>query len=121
MSGDGVYGFATPFATLMPFNGWADQFLTTPNDGLRDFFITAAKSWAGINWFVRYDRFSSDHGGYDYGSEWGVSAAKKVNKDLTVLAKYAAYDGDANSTNVARNLTLSRDLSKFWLQADFQF
>lgn len=116
-----MYGFATPFATLHAFNGWADQFLTTPNDGLRDFFITAAKSWAGINWFVRYDRFSSDHGGYDYGSEWGVSAAKKVNKNLTVLAKYAAYDGDANSTNVARNLTLSRDLSKFWLQADFQF
>lgn len=121
LSGDGVYGFATPFATLHAFNGWTDQFLTTPNDGLRDFFITASKSWAGINWFVRYDSFSSDNGGYDYGSEWGFSAAKKVNKNLAVLAKYAAYDGDANSTNVARNLTLSRDLNKFWLQADFQF
>lgn len=121
LSGDGVYGFATPFATGHAFNGWSDQFLTTPVDGLQDIFVTLEKSWKGINWLLRYDRFSSDRGSYDYGSEWGVSAAKKVNKNLTLLAKYAAYNGDTNSTNVARNLALSRDLSKFWLQADFQF
>lgn len=121
LSGDGVYGFATPFATLHAFNGWADQFLATPRDGLQDVFITLAKSWGGINWFLRYDQFSSDHDGYDYGSEWDFSAAKKLNKNLTVLVKYATYDGDANATNLARNPTLALDIDKFWLQADFQF
>lgn len=121
LGGDGVYGFATPLATLHAFNGWADQFLTTPKDGLRDAFITAATPWAGINWLARYDRYSSDSGGYNYGSELGLSASKKMNKNLTLLAKYANYSGDTNATNVTRNLTLSRDLSKFWLQADFQF
>ncbi|MEO6697347.1 MAG: alginate export family protein [Gammaproteobacteria bacterium] len=121
LSGDGVYGFATPLATLHAFNGWSDQFLTTPKDGLQDIFVTLAKSWKGINWFLRYDRFSSDNGGYDYGSEWGVSAARKMNKNLTLSAKYATYSGDTNTTNVARNLTLARDLEKVWLQADFQF
>ncbi len=121
LSGDGVYGFATPLATLHAFNGWSDQFLTTPKDGLQDVFVTLEKSWKGINWLLRYDRFSSDNGSYDYGSEWGVSAARKMNKNLTLLVKYAAYSGDANTTNVARNLALSRDLEKIWLQADFQF
>ncbi len=121
LSGDGVYGFATPFATLHAFNGWTDQFLTTPKDGLRDIFVTLAKSWSGINWFLRYDRYSSDNGGYDYGSEWGLSAARKMNKNLTLLVKYAAYSGDANVTNLARNPALARDIEKLWLQADFQF
>lgn len=121
LSGDGVYGFATPLATLHAFNGWADQFLTTPKDGLRDVFVTVAKSWAGINWFLRYDSFSSDHNGYDYGSEWDLSASKKLNKNLTVLVKYAAYSGDANTLNLTRNPVLANDLDKFWLQADFQF
>lgn len=121
LSGDGVYGFATPLATLHAFNGWADQFLTTPKDGLRDVFVTASKSWAGINWLLRYDSFSSDHDGYDYGNEWGLSASKKLNKNLTVLAKYAAYSGAANTINLTRNPVLAGDLDKFWLQADFQF
>lgn len=121
LSGNGVYGFATPLATLHAFNGWADQFLTTPKDGLRDVFVTASKSWAGINWLLRYDSFSSDHDGYDYGSEWNFSAAKKLNKNITVVLKYAAYSGDANTINLTRNPALAGDLDKFWLQADFQF
>ncbi len=126
LSGNGVYSFATPLATLHAFNGWSDQFLATPRDGLQDIFVTLEKSWKDINWFLRYDRFSSDNLSYDYGSEWGVSASKKMNKNLTLLVKYAAYSGDANSTNLARNATaarlpLTRDLEKVWLQADFQF
>ena len=39
----------------------------------------------------------------------------------TVLLKYAAYSGDANTINLARNPVLASDLDKFWLQADFQF
>ena len=33
-SDDGAYGFQTPLATKHAFNGWADKFLKTPNDGL---------------------------------------------------------------------------------------
>lgn len=121
LSGDGVYGFATPLATLHAFNGWADQFLVTPKDGLRDLFVTVAKSWVGINWFLRYDNFSSDRDGYNYGSEWDFSAAKKLNKNLTMLLKYATYNGDANTTNLTLNPLLAQNLDKLWLQADFQF
>ena len=48
---------------------------------------------------------------------------EKLGKILTLTAKYAAYAGDANAQNVARNApaALARDIDKFWLQADVQF
>ena len=36
LEGDGVRGFSTPLATLHAFQGWADVFLSTPADGVRD-------------------------------------------------------------------------------------
>ena len=45
-SHDGVYGFQTPLATKHPFQGWADQFLLTPREGIRDTFqVDASKLW----------------------------------------------------------------------------
>ena len=38
-SDNGNYGFSTPLATLHAFNGWADQFLNTPAQGLEDLYI----------------------------------------------------------------------------------
>jgi hypothetical protein len=34
------YAFATPFATLHKFNGWSDQSLGTPSQGLVDVIFT---------------------------------------------------------------------------------
>ena len=36
LGGNGRHAFQTPLATLHAFNGWADKFLVTPNDGLQD-------------------------------------------------------------------------------------
>ena len=45
-SNDGKYGFQTPLATLHLFQGWADQFTTTPKEGIRDTYLSAgAKVW----------------------------------------------------------------------------
>lgn len=123
LSGDGVYGFATPLATLHAFNGWADKFLVTPRDGLKDMFLSASTILAGVNLTAMYHKYTSDNLGYDYGSEWNFQAAKKINKSLVLTAKYAAYSGDKNTDNLARNVpaALARDLDKFWLMADVQF
>jgi len=50
-------------------------------------------------------------------------ASKKIKKNLTLTAKYASYNGDVNTLNVARNAppALARDFDKFWLQAELQF
>lgn len=121
LSGDGVYGFATPLATLHAFNGWADVFLNTPRDGLKDIFISAGKTLSGVNLTAMYHDFSSDNLGYDYGTEWNLQATKKINKSLALTLKYAAYSGAKNAANVTRNPVLARDVDKLWLQADFQF
>jgi hypothetical protein len=123
LSGDGRYGFATPLATLHAFNGWADKFLTTPADGLKDVFVSVGTTLGGVNLLAVYHDFKSDHLGFDYGTEVDLLASKKVNKWLTLLAKYANYDGDTNGTNAARNVAqgLSKDLEKVWLQAEVSF
>ena len=123
LGGDGVYGFATPLATLHAFNGWADKFLTTPKDGIRDAFVSVGGAVLGTNLLAVYHLYSSDNLSYQYGTEWDAQASKKLGKLLTLTAKYAAYNGDDNTQNVARNTSaaLARDIDKFWLQAEVQF
>lgn len=123
LSGDGVYGFATPLATLHAFNGWADKFLNTPRDGIRDAFVSVGGSAWGTQLMAIYHDYSSDNLSYRYGSEWNLVASKKIKKYLTLTAKYATYNGDVNTSNVARNApaALSKDVDKFWLQAELQF
>jgi hypothetical protein len=121
LGGDGVYGFSTPLATLHAFNGWADKFLVTPADGIEDIFLTVGKTVYDVALAVQYHTFASDNLGYDYGTEWDLSAGKKINKSFSVLLKYATYSGDGNATVVARNLALSQDVDKLWLQADVTF
>jgi hypothetical protein len=124
LSGDGVYGFATPFATLHAFNGWADRFLSTPRDGLADTSASIEGALFGVNWLLAYRDYESDNLGYDFGNEWNLLLAKKVMKNLTLSVKYAAYEGDKNTTNVARNAppaALAFDVDKLWLSGEFTF
>lgn len=121
LSGNGIYGFQTPLATLHAFNGWADRFLTTPADGLEDLFLTAGTALWGFNLGVQYHQYKSDNLGYRYGDEWGVSVARKLTGNVTALLKYADYRGAEGATLTARNPALAQDVQKVWLQADFQY
>lgn len=121
LSGNGIYSFQTPLATLHAFNGWADRFLTTPADGLEDLFLTAGTALSGFNLGVQYHQYKSDNLGYRYGDEWGVSVARKLTGNITALLKYADYRGADGATLTARNPALAQDVQKVWLQADFQY
>ena len=125
LGGNGIYGFATPLATLHAFNGWADKFLNTPRDGIRNAFVSVGGTAWGTNLLAVYHDYSSDNLSYRYGSEWNLQASKKIKKYLTLTAKYAAYNGNANATNVTRNGSAAtapaRDIDKLWLQAEFKF
>ncbi|MEK7734810.1 MAG: hypothetical protein AAB329_05155, partial [Pseudomonadota bacterium] len=68
-----------------------------------------------------YRDYSSDNLGYAYGQETDLLATWKAAKNFTLLAKVARYRGDTNATNVTRNLALSQDVTKYWLQASYQF
>jgi hypothetical protein len=114
-SDHGVAAFQTPLATLHAFNGWADLFLTTPANGLRDYYGGVSKTFAvdalpGLKADLTYHEFDADFGGGDYGSEWDASIGFKLGP-VGLLAKYANYAASGFAV----------DTEKFWLQAELAF
>ncbi|PCI71573.1 MAG: hypothetical protein COB26_01125 [Piscirickettsiaceae bacterium] len=106
--------FQTPLGTNHAFNGWADQFLATPADGLEDTFLTISTHVAGVKLMAVYHDFEAENSGTDYGDEIDLLAVKKFNKHYKVLVKYAAYDrGDSISGKA--------DKDKFWIQGELSF
>lgn len=109
--------FVTILGTNHAYQGWADQFLVTPGDGLKDIYITAVAKAYGVKFVTAYHHFSSDKGSYDYGTEFNLQATKKVAKNYTVGLKYADFNADSNSMNTAA----TNDVTKLWafVQAKF--
>ncbi|MCB1583051.1 MAG: alginate export family protein [Xanthomonadales bacterium] len=103
--------FRTPLATLHAFNGWADQFLTTPGAGLEDTFVGAKGGINGFNWLVKYHQFDAESGSGDFGNELDFSLSKKLSKNFSALVKAAQYDAE----------DINADTNKYWvmLSADF--
>jgi hypothetical protein len=105
--------FDTPLGTNFAFQGWADQFLVTPNDGIRDIFATVTTSLdrGDVLLTGMYHNFYDDTGNINYGKEWDFLAVKKFGKHYSLLARYAYYDADQYST----------DTQKIWLQGNINF
>lgn len=95
LGSDDGQAFRTPLATLHAFNGWADQFLATPGDGLEDLYLKLA--WAGATWNAQlaWHDFSAQSGSGDYGSEIDVSAGRKLGDRYGLLLKLAMFEADA--------------------------
>ncbi|MFV0476949.1 MAG: alginate export family protein [Parahaliea sp.] len=113
-SDDGQYGFSTPLATLHKFNGWADMFLSTPDEGLTDTYLSITAAIGPGNLTATYHDFNADEDSValdELGSEVDVSYAMKFGKHYQVGLKYAAYNADDYST----------DTDKWWLWASASF
>jgi len=113
--------FQTPLATLHKFQGWADKFLTTPPNGIRDLYGSAAYTLTKVGPFdsiaatVVYHDYKSDRLSQDYGSEWNLQLAAKFRKKFTFLLKYADYD----ATSFVGNPTT--DTKKFWASIEYTY
>ena len=116
-SDDGQYGFSTPLATLHKFNGWADIFLETPEQGLNDMYISVGGKVGKGKWALIYHDFSADESTDDiddFGDEIDAVYSINFNKNYQVGVKYAAYSaGDAATNKV--------DTDKFWLWGTLKF
>ena len=100
LEGDGVRGFSTPLATLHAFQGWADVFLATPPDGVRDLY--AGVSYSTRPWpaqqpvvfnVVAHD-FTDDGGSADFGSELNASVRLSLNERVSLESKAAMFEGE---------------------------
>ncbi|MFT6899395.1 MAG: hypothetical protein ACJA13_003831 [Paraglaciecola sp.] len=111
---NGAYGFSTPLATLHKFNGWADQFLGTPAQGLVDTTVTLAGKVAGGGWTAIYHDFEADEASDtvdDLGSELDLQYMRKYGKHYSAGIKYAAYSGASGRV----------DADKLWLWVGAKF
>jgi len=108
LGGDSQPGmmFRTPLATLHAFQGWADQFLTTPDGGIDDLFATVKYKAGKWNVTGVFHDFSAETGGGDYGSEFDLSAGTKLGANYSVLFKGAFFSSDSVSYS---------DTNKFWI------
>ncbi len=122
LEGNGTIGFATPLATLHAFNGWADMFLVTPTNGIKDLYVRASYmlpadfiEMKGLTGIVTWHDYTTDSLGAGIGSEWNVSAELAVDINVSLLAKYAAYSGAGVPFGGFS------DKSIFWLQAAYRY
>lgn len=122
LSGDGgADRFVTILGTNHAFQGWADRFLVTPGDGIKDTYINFSATAMGAKFILAYHMLETDNDSYDYGNELDILLQKKFLKHYTLGAKYSNYDADRNILNVTRNPAQSADKSIFWLFGQFKY
>lgn len=121
-SDDGVAGFRTPLATLHKFNGWADQFLGTPADGLEDAYGMLIYKVSGVHevldgtkLMLAYHDFSQENGSGDYGDEWNFDISRKFKEHYSVGFRYADYDSTGTGS------AATNDVEKFIVSLGVKF
>lgn len=120
--GGGRAGFRTPLATLHPFNGWDNVFITTPADGLRDLY-----GYAQITFPERvpvrfvYHKFDADYGSGNYGQEFDIIASKNFGKYWVATLEYAYYQGQDAAPGSFLATAPHVDVEKLWAQIEFNF
>ena len=114
LEGDPAEGaFNTPLATLHKFNGWADKFLTTPSNGLRDLSLTVSYAWEGLTAALTYHDFAADSAGADHGSEIDAVVSYKADWGQLFGAKAALFAAETGGGYT--------DTDKFWVWTGYSF
>ncbi len=113
-SNEGRYAFQTPLGTNHLYQGWADQFLTTPRQGIRDTFATGIVKINKANLQAAYHQFKADYGSLDFGEEFDLGISYPLLNKLVGKVEYADYRaGDSGSGKV--------DVTKWWLTLIFNY
>lgn len=106
--------FQTPLGTNFKFQGWADKYLATPPDGVRDLYVSAGWGWKaigpakGVAVQAVWHRYESDRLTRHYGDELNLLASARLGK-TTASLRFADYRATGFAT----------DTRKFWLQLDW--
>ena len=96
-SSDPGEAFRTPLATLHAFNGWADKFLSTPDAGIKDSYVSLKVPVGKWKLTAVYHDFAAETGGGDHGTEIDLSAARKLTDRYGLLLKGAFFSADSAS------------------------
>jgi hypothetical protein len=117
--------FTTPLATGHAFNGWAEIFLNTPNNGLTALSISAESGvpWInGLSLAVIYYDFSSETGDQHFGHEVDARVEYRVipfDKNLLLGVKVGDFIGDEIATLPAASTADNVYKLSFYTQYSF--
>lgn len=119
LGGNGRNAFQTPYATLHAFQGWADVFLTTPANGIQDYYaslsyvfdIDGFEVLDGLKLTGVYHLFEAEDSSADYGTEWDINISKKFYERFTLALTYANYSRDQ----------FAADIERFWVTVAFKY
>src|SRR5690606_22554713 len=107
----GKAAFSTPLATLHRYQGFADMFLSTPANGIRDGYVTVSGPMGPFTVAATWHQYEADRAGAEYGSELNLVAGYTVNSQFNVEAKYADFDSEG----------FAADTRKLWLTMNLTF
>lgn len=106
LGSDNGVGFTTPLATLHKFQGFADKFLNTPANGVKDLQLKAGYVQPKWDLQLQYHWLDAAIGNMDYGNELNATLQYKFSPQYGLLVKAAQYDAKHYLT----------DTSKYWIQ-----
>ncbi len=110
-SDNDAFGFRTPLATGHKWNGWNDQFLTTPATGLKDVYFGVGLPVPQVPVQLVYHYFASEEGATHYGQEFDAVAAHALNTKTKAIAKLSHYDAE----------DLGVDRTRFSVEVNFKY
>lgn len=120
-SDNAKYGFGTPLATLHAFQGWADQFLATPVQGIEDTYVSFGKAFTagalnGAALTFLYHSYQAEQATAtidDMGDEFNVLWTLPIKNNYVWGVKYASYSKGDIAAKV------DKDIIWTWLQVTF--
>jgi len=98
--------FQTPLATLHKFQGFTDQFLQIPSDGLRDRYATVRVNIGPGRIEFTAHEFESDSNRRNIGKEHSIGAWYQIGERGKLLVKWARF----------KDPRPNGDIRKYWLQ-----
>ena len=128
-SNNGKYGFQTPLGTNHVFQGWADLFLITPRQGIRDTYVTLATTVFKAKIAAEYHDFKSDEDFRtignkltdSYGSELDVGVTYPFTDRFSGKFEYASFKEDDVYGTSLKAGTRKPDTEKIWFTAIYAF
>ncbi len=123
LEGDGERGFATPLATLHAFQGFADRFLTTPPEGVRDLHGRLAYRWTDVSRlgtvrvaaaYHSYRAEKADSAGdrRDLGREYNLTLTAQPRPRVNLSVEFADYAAGHRMAG-----SQEADRTKLWVTA----
>lgn len=120
-SDNGLEAFQFPLGTNHLYQGYADLFLATPRDGLRDahLVVETPKDPLGITHRLALHHFATDHLSKDLGWEADWNARYAIGDKAYVLLAVAMYQGNGTQANTTTNT--AANTSRLSLEMGYKF